>query len=275
MTDARLLRQLTFALMVATRFDKDKGMSRALLIFCVVLFPVCFPDCARAAQTNSNAQLTQIIHEVSLLLPDGPPRRATLNEIVPETNAVKTGSDSRAELTFPNLTITRLGANTLYRFKNAGRRVDLDSGSTLIRVPKNSGGASVLTSSITAGSAGTTFIFEYARNGSARLIVLEGSARLTLVKQGNQTRTIGAGEMLEVPPGAVRIPGPKQVDLAQLMRTSPLIVGFRPLPSLDLINNSIRQQQQRGQLNQPNNRNGPPSPQNQPGPAAPPGPGPR
>jgi hypothetical protein len=55
------------------------------------------------------------------------------------------------------------------------------------------------------------------------------------------------------------------------MKTSPLIVGFRPLPSQNLINNAIRQQQARGPLNQ-NNRNGPSGPQNI---APPPPPGPR
>ena len=248
-------------------------MLRRFLVFCFVLFAFYFPRPALGA-TRSEARVTQLIHEVNVLPPDAPPRRAVLNETVAETNAVKTGGDSRAELTFPDQTITRLGANTLYRYKNAGRRVDLDSGSTLIRLPKNSGGATVLTTGVSAGSTGTTFIFEYARNGSARLIVLEGSARLALVKRPAETRTITAGEMIEVPPGAARIPDPKPVDLARIMRTSPLIVGFRPLPSLDLINNAIRQQQQRGQFNQPNNRNGPSGPQG-PQNAPPPGPGPR
>ena len=73
------------------------------------------------------------------------------------------------------------------------------------------------------------------------------------------------------PSDANRIPEPKAVDLDRLMKTSPLIVGFRPLPSQNLINGVIRQQQQRGQFNQPN-RSGPPGAQN-PAPAPPPGPG--
>ena len=216
--------------------------------------------------------MTQVIRDVNLLPPDAPPRRAVLNEIVRETTAVKTGGGSRAELTFIDLTITRLGANTLYRFKKSGRAVDLESGSILLRVPKDSGGATIITSSVTAGSTGTTFIFETARGGGARLTVLEGSARLTLVKHPDQTRGVTAGQALEVPPGAARIPEPKAVDLDRLMKTSTLIVGFRSLPSQNLINNAIRQQQQqRGPGNQ-NNHNGPQGPQNI---APPPPPGPR
>jgi ferric-dicitrate binding protein FerR (iron transport regulator) len=225
-----------------------------------------------AQPSKKDARVTQVIREVNLLAPDAPARRAVLNENVRETTAVKTGGESRAELTFADLTITRLGANTLYRFKKSGRLVELDGGATLLRVPKDSGGATVITSAVSAGSTGTTFIFESTRSGGARLIVLEGSARLTLLKHADQTRAATAGQTLEVPPGATRIPEPKAIDLDRLMKTSPLIVGFRPLPSQNLINNAIRQQQQqRGPLNQ-NNPNRAPGPQNI---APPPGPGPR
>jgi ferric-dicitrate binding protein FerR (iron transport regulator) len=227
---------------------------------------------AFAEPLKKEARVTQVIREVNLLPADAPARLAVVNENVRETTAVKTGGGSRAELTFIDLTITRLGADTLYSFKNSGRRVDLRSGSTLLRVPKDSGGATIATSAVTAGSTGTTLIFENISAGGARLTVLEGSARLTLVKHPDQSRGVNAGQSLEVPGGATRIPDPKEIDLDRLMKTSPLIIGFRPLPSQNLINNAIRQQQQRGGLNQPN-RNAPPGPQNQPAPQPPPGPG--
>jgi hypothetical protein len=249
---------------------------RAIFVF-YFLFSTFYFGGGRAAMADTSrkdARVTQVIREVSLLDAGAPARRAALNEKVGEGTAVRTGGDSRAELTFADLTITRLGANTLYSFKNSGRRVDLNSGSALLRVPKDSGGATIVTSAITAGSTGTTFIFENIRGGGARLTVLEGSARLTLVKHPDQTGNVRAGQTLEVAPGASRIPQPKEIDLDRLMKTSPLIVGFRPLPSLNLINNTIRQQHQRGQFNQPN-RNPPPGPQNAPAPAPPPAPGPR
>jgi ferric-dicitrate binding protein FerR (iron transport regulator) len=220
---------------------------------------------------KKDARVTQVIREVNLLPADAPARHAVLNENVRETTAVKTGGDSRAELTFTDLTITRLGANTLYSFKKAGRQVELNTGSTLLRVPKDSGGATIYSSAVTAGSTGTTFIFEHTGSGAVRLTVLEGSARLTLVRHRDQSRSVTAGQTLEVAAGASRIPEPTEVDLDRLTKTSPLIVGFRPLPSQNLINGIIRQQQQRGQFNQPN-RNTPSGPQN-PAPQPPPGPG--
>lgn len=225
-----------------------------------------------ASAESASARLTQLIHEVSLLLPDAPARPAVLNESVAETTGVKTGGASRAELTFADQTITRLGAHTLYSFKNAGRRVDLNSGSTLLRVPKDSRGATIYSAAVTVAIAGTTVIFEQIGGGAARLTVLEGTANLSLVRARDQQRTVAAGQSLEVPAGALRLPNPRQIDLAALMKTSPLIVGFRPLPSQNLINNAIRQQQQqRGPQNQ-NQRSGPQGPQSN---APPPPPGPR
>ncbi|MEY2502299.1 MAG: hypothetical protein QOI07_2633 [Verrucomicrobiota bacterium] len=222
----------------------------------------------------TDARITQLIREVSLLAPDVPARRAVLNETVSESTAVKTGGDSRAELTFTDLTISRLGANTLYRFKKSGRQVELNAGATLLRVPKDSRGATILSSAVTVAITGTTLIFENVGGGASRLTVLEGTARLTLVRAREQQRSVAAGQSLEVPSGAVRLGDPKEIDLAAVMKTSPLIVGFRPLPSQNLINNAIRQQQQRGPVNQNQpNRNGPQGPQNNPPP--PPGPGPR
>jgi hypothetical protein len=240
---------------------------------CLVSLLILICGHAVGAPASGDARVTQLLREVSLLPSDAPARRAILNDTVTENTAVKTGGESRAELTFVDLTISRLGANTLYRFKKSGRQVDLNAGATLLRVPKGSGGATILSSAVTVAITGTTLIFENVRGGASRLTVLEGTARLTLVRARDQQRSVASGESLEVPAGAVRLGDPKQIDLAALMKTSPLIVGFRPLPSLNLINNAIRQQQQRGPVNQNQpNRNGPQGPQNNP---PPPAPGPR
>ena len=225
------------------------------------------------AAGGGEPRVTQLIREVTLLPTGAPPHRAVLNETVPETSVVKTGGDSRAELTFADLTITRLGANTLYGFKNSGRRIELNGGSILLRVPKDSRGATIYTSAVTVGITGTTLILESIRGGATRLTVLEGAARLTLVQARDQQRAVAAGQSLEVPSGARRLGDPKAIDLSALMKTSPLIVGFRPLPSQNLINNAIRQQQQQRGPGNPNSRNGPAGPQSTAPPPAPaPGP---
>ena len=57
--------------------------------------------------------------------------------------AVKTGDDSRAELKFPDQTITRIGSNALFRFRQGGRDMTLDGGTMLFSSPKGAGGGEV------------------------------------------------------------------------------------------------------------------------------------
>lgn len=200
----------------------------ALLPLAALFFPIL-------EMAADSARVTQVVREVNLLPANAKARPAALNDQVQEGIAVRTGDRSRSELTFPDVTITRLGANTVFTFDRSGRGVDLSGGSVLLRVPKNSGGANVRTTTVSVAVTGTTLILESGGGGRARLIVLEGSTRLSLRRYRNQSRDVRGGQMLEVPAGARTLPMPKNIDLNQVMKTHPLITGFRPLPSRDLI----------------------------------------
>jgi FecR protein len=203
---------------------------------------------ASAADSKKDARVTQIIRDVKLLPSDAAARPAIVNDKVHEDTGVRTGGDSRSELTFADLTITRLGSNTIFSFNKAGRNAQVDSGSILLRVPKDSGGGAIKTSAVTVAVTGTTVIFECTRAGKAKLIVLEGGARATLVKHPGQSQYVRAGQMLDVPAGATTLPLPTNVDLNQIMNTYPLITDFPPLPSRDLIVAASQQQQPPGPL---------------------------
>src|SRR5207302_11037129 len=118
---------------------------------------------------------------------------------------------------------------------NAGRNVELGGGSMLLRVPKDSGGARMKTDAVTVGITGTTVILEAARSGRNKLVVLEGGTRLSLNKHPSESAYVRAGQMLDVPAGATKLPSPVDIDLDQIMKTSPLITDFPPLPSQGLI----------------------------------------
>lgn len=184
---------------------------------------------------GKEARVTQVVREVKLLPANATARAAALNDEVREGIAVRTGDRSRSELTFPDVTITRLGANSIFAFDDGGHRVNLQGGSVLLRVPKNSGGGSVRTTAISVAVTGTTLIVEGNRSGRSKLTVLEGSARLSLVKYPRESRDVGAGQELEVPAGARTLGMPRDINLNQVMKSHPLITGFRPLPSRELI----------------------------------------
>lgn len=197
---------------------------------------------AMAADSKKEARVTQIIRDVKLMPAEAAARAAALNDRVAEDTGVRTGGESRSELTFADLTITRLGANTIFSFNKAGRSVQVDSGSILLRVSKDSGGGRIKTSAVTVAVTGTTVILESARGGRNKLIVLEGSARIGLVKYPKQFQNVRAAQMVDVPPGATTVPLPVNVDLNDIMKRHPLITDFPPLPSRDLIVAAAQQQ---------------------------------
>ena len=112
-----------------------------------------FPNQA-AARELKEAQVTQVIQDVRLLPSNASPRPASVNDRVHEDTAVRTGAESRTELTFTEQTLTRLGAQTIFSFKGGTRTLNLKSGSILLSVPKNSGGGQIKTGTVTASITG-------------------------------------------------------------------------------------------------------------------------
>src|SRR5437016_4140543 len=107
--------------------------------------------CLIAVATSANAtqfkeaRVTQVVNDVKLLLQQAAPRPAAVSDLVRTGTAVRTGSESRSELTFADLTITRLGANTIFSFNPGTREMNLIDGAILFQVPKGRGGATIKT----------------------------------------------------------------------------------------------------------------------------------
>src|SRR2546421_9171375 len=146
-------------------------------------------------------RVTTIFHDVQLLPDQAAARSAAINDKVAEGSALRTGSDSRSELTFADLTITRLGANTIFSVNKAGRSVRLESGTILLYAKKNSGPAEISTKAVSVGISGTTVIFESRADAYDRLIVLEGGARFSL-NNFPESVEVNARELLHVIAGA-------------------------------------------------------------------------
>ncbi len=195
-----------------------------------------------ASSTKKEARVTRIVRDVKVLPADAPAISAELNQLIKENSGVRTGDESRSELTFADLTITRLGANTIFSFNRAGRMAELDSGQMLLRVPKDSGGATIKASAVTVGITGTTVIYEGDSAGAGKLMVLEGRARMRLNAYPTQSKYVWAGQMLAVDAGATTLPDPVAVSLKDIMQTNPLITDFPPLPSQKLITAAINNQ---------------------------------
>jgi len=221
-------------------FDRSRLRSILLLLLSVATV------LSLTAAQRKEAHVSQVVRDVKLLAPHAAARPAHLNESVPESSAVRTGVDSRAELTFADLTITRVGANSIFSFEKNGRNVNVENGAILLRVPTDSGGARIHSSALTVGITGTTIMFEHHRRTYTKLIVLEGSSEAWLTKYPGKRVRVRGGQMLIVKAGATQLSEPVDIDLDRLLRTATLITAFPPLPSLDLIRNVVNGQKKSG-----------------------------
>jgi hypothetical protein len=107
-----------------------------------------------SAADLKEAQVTQVIQDVRLLSSNASPHPATVSDNVHQGTAVKTGVQSRSELTFKDQTITRLSEKTIFSVGEGARTIDLGRGQFLLYVPKNSGIAKVKTGAVTAAVTG-------------------------------------------------------------------------------------------------------------------------
>ncbi len=199
---------------------------KILIPFLALLAPV-------SAETLRTANVTKAINEVRVYPGSKPSRLASVGEKVATPSSVQTGRRSRAELTFNDSSITRLGQNSVFSFRKGGRNVELEQGSILLQVPKDAGGATIRTATVTAAITGTTTMFEYSPGKWIKLITLEGTQKLYL--NGSKTAVaVPAGQMIIMHPNARVIPKPVTIDIKKLVSTSPLAGDgtFGPLPPL-------------------------------------------
>ncbi len=213
----------------------------------VAIFGLCVALGNLSAADLKEARVTAVIKDVKLLPGQAEPRPAAVNDKVTQDTAVRTGVDSRSELTFSDLTIARLGANTIFSFDKASRTVELGGGAILLRVPKDSGGAKISTAAVTAAITGTTMMAEYHSKSYYKFIMLEGTAQICQQPGVSANDASGApvpcvdlgpGQMLFGRVGDV-LGKAVDVDIKKLMKTSQLTNGFGKLGSEDLIQQVI------------------------------------
>src|SRR5438045_2447845 len=192
----------------------------------------------------TSAEVTKIINRVSVIEPAKGDRPAALRDVIKDDLGLQTGARSRSELLFQDNTLTRLGAETFFSFKTGTRDLTLEKGSMLLQVPKGLGGATIHTAAVTAAITGTTIMMEYSPGQYLKVLVLEGSLRLSRNGSFGDSLVLHPGKMIIMRPDAKRIPDPIDIDLAQIVRTSTLVnfPGSEVLPSMPLIQAAITDQ---------------------------------
>jgi hypothetical protein len=168
---------------------------------------------------------------------------AKVSEKIGESSKVTTAAASMAELTFGDSSITRIGANSVFSFQSKERLIKLDRGTALIHASPGNGGATVDCGGVTAAVSGSTFMASRSATGGALFVLLESSGSLKVTKPGGQTAVIMPGQAASTgtgPKSAIQV---FDVNVKKVMETTPLVGGFKELPSKAEINVVSEKQQ--------------------------------
>ena len=205
----------------------------------MVLTVACRFSGAAAPLTEST--FTEIINEVNTLSAAGDATTAKSGDILKAPQRVRTGPQSRAELTAPDMTITRVGANTVFSYADSGRTLNLEQGNVLFHAPKGLGGGTIKSGGAAAAVLGTTLTVSATTGGGFKVILLEGKGKVTL-PNGNSA-TLKAGQEVFVLPGGTSFSKVFDINLDKLVAGSSLVKGFsHDLSSLPLILLAIQNQ---------------------------------
>jgi hypothetical protein len=197
---------------------------------------------ALRAAPLTESTFTEVVKDVNVVAASTKAAQpANVNEIVKAPDLVRTGPASRAELTAPDQTITRVGANTVFSFEPSGRNINLESGNVLFHSPAGKGGGSIRSGGAAAAVLGTTLIVSSTGTGGFKVILLEGHGTVTL--PSGKTVKLKAGQLVFVLPGQNNFGPVLEINLGKLVGGSTLVNGFsHPLSSLPLIENAINNQ---------------------------------
>lgn len=194
------------------------------------------------AASLAESTFTEIVKEVNVV--SGVAKAvapARLADLFKAPDLVRTGVDSRAELTAADQTITRVGANTVFAFEPVGRNLRLEKGSVLFHSPTGKGGGTIKSGGASAAVLGTTIIVVATEAGGFKLIVLEGKGKATL--PNGKTVTLKAGQLVFVLAGGKSFSKVLDFNLGKLVASSLLVGGFsHELSSRALINAAIQKQ---------------------------------
>jgi len=179
------------------------------------------------AATQKQARVTEVVREVNVVGAQAATRPAVVNETVNEGSAVRTGNQSRAELTFVDQTVTRLGANTVFSVGGAARTYDLGSGAILVSAPKGVGTVKVSAGVATCAVSGFTGIWETHPKGWQKILLIEGDLDGWLNHNPGDRRHMHSRQILVFPWNAKVLPQPQEFDVCKVINSGLLVTGFK------------------------------------------------
>jgi hypothetical protein len=197
--------------------------------------------CAAQADPLKESTITQVVNRVEIITPSKAASAARNGGVFRAPNSLRTGPASRAELTAADNTITRVGANTVFRYGEEPRTIYLEQGNMLFYSPTGKGGGTIQTAGASAGVLGSTFMVSGTQSGGSKILSLQHRTRVDFK---GFIRALRPGQLTFVLPGMRGKPPIFEFRLRDLVAQSDLINGFRgQLPSLPDIQANIAKQE--------------------------------
>ncbi|MCE9520585.1 MAG: FecR family protein, partial [Verrucomicrobia bacterium] len=198
-------------------------MNAKLLITLSAITALCLTTATLSAASFTEAKVTRLEKDVKILKENAAPRTASVGDNVNAVSSVATGPSSRAELKFPDNSLTRLGANSRFTIRGQGHTIDLDKGVLLFEVPEKLRDAKVRTAAVTAAVTGGTVVFEL--GPPLKVMCIEGTVDLYFNNDPTKFITLHAGQMTIKPDNATDFGAVVEFDLKLMLRTSKLLSG--------------------------------------------------
>jgi len=165
-------------------------------------------------------------------------RVAGIKDALQETEYLRTGKKSFAEIEFSNTASARLGPLSSFHFSTQNSNYVLDQGEGLFSFPKGKGGYTVSTPAFAAGIEGTTVYVKVTRS-VVEYACLEGRCRIG-------PHTLTPGQRLALSAREAAYAAPKQtLNLDKFLEKNLLATIFdKPLLNLPLIREESRKQKE-------------------------------
>lgn len=168
-------------------------------------------------------------------------RPATLNNGLGDNTTVHTGPKAHTELTFADLSVARLWANTTLNLRDGGRNLFLKEGAIFCDVPTGVELASVTATGVVVELPGASVVFEY-HPQVFKLLVVKGTARLYRPDHVGDSVLVSAGQLVFGNPNAA-LSDPVDFDIKHFLKTSRFITDFPALRNQGLIASEIQKQE--------------------------------
>ena len=180
--------------------------------------------------------------------------------VIDDGNVVRTGTASKAELQFADLTLARLASNSNFSFDAKARELNFNQGAGLFGKPTNSGAIQLKSGAVSGAITGSTVFVSTAPLGGigkAGHTRSKGKGTVTIVgmlegkihggsrwtdNTGREHTTpfqLGPGEMIVARSDSP--PRRAQFNIPQFLKTSPLVNGFfsAPLPNAAALDRAV------------------------------------